>query len=196
MGDVVRLCRFIFNHEYAVVLYRPRDPSQNRLCKSKRCPYKKVNPSTDKPWKVKEVINKFCGEQWHHTFHPKYCSSALAESEVKKAPLRRGKDLVLPQVTHLDGEDGGPGRILLSFKPRVNLENCYGRLGRVMVLRYNPCVGSSNPAAQVVMRCNLDVQCMDRVYMLSDEFDSYVPDDYHAGNAGGSEGLPRSVPRR
>ena len=37
----------------------------------------------------------------------------------------------------------------------------------VKVLRYHPDCGSSNPAAQVALRCNLDVQCTDRVHVFS-----------------------------
>ena len=38
-----------------------------------------------------------------------------------------------------------------------------------MVIRYNPRVGSSNPVGQVLLRCNWDVQCTDRVHVLLDE---------------------------
>ena len=33
------------------------------------------------------------------------------------------------------------------------------------MLRYHPFAGSSNPVGQVTLRCNFDVQCMDRVFV-------------------------------
>ena len=36
----------------------------------------------------------------------------------------------------------------------------------IMSLRYHPDCGSSNPAAQSLFRCNVDIQCTDRVYVL------------------------------
>ena len=39
------------------------------------------------------------------------------------------------------------------------------KLGRVMLLRYHPFAGSSNPVGQVTLRCNFDVQCMARVFV-------------------------------
>ena len=91
-------------------------------------------------------------------------------SEVKKR-LRQGKELVLPQLIHLDHEDASQPRIVLDYSARINRDKQFGRLGRIMVLRYNPRVGSSNPVAQVLLRCNLDVQCMDRVHVLLDELE-------------------------
>ena len=86
--------------------------------------------------------------------------------------MRRGKDLVLPEMQYLREREGyadQKGKPI--FLPRVNRDVRYGRLGRVMPLRYNPSLGSSNPVAQVLMRCNLDVQCTDRVHVLLDNLD-------------------------
>ena len=56
----------------------------------------------------------------------------------------------------------------LDFRPRVCKADQYGRLGRVMLLRYHPFVSSSNPMGQVCLRCNWDVQCLDRVPVQPD----------------------------
>ena len=188
-GDVVRVCRFNFNHEHTTVLYRPRnpDPKVNR-CRSKKCPFWKSSKGVKKvlkslpgkecrsrsPITLRKVIKRFPpGDPLGDAeVHPKYCPSVLAYSEVRKMPMRRGKDLVLPQMQYLRERDGyadQKGKPI--FLPRVNRDVRYGRLGRVMPLRYNPSVGSSNPVAQVLMRCNLDVQCTDRVHVLLDTLD-------------------------
>ena len=91
--------------------------------------------------------------------HPKYCPSVLARSEEKKR-LRRCKALVLPQLVYADLQEAAGHEPRLDFRPRISLEKRFGRLGRIMVLRYNPKVGSSSPVGQVLLRCNLDVQCM------------------------------------
>ena len=76
--------------------------------------------------------------------------------------LRKGRPLVLPLCRQ--------GKFLrhFDFKPRVCSDDKYGRLGRVMVLRYHPYVSSSNPVGQVCLRCNWDVQCVDRVPVFPD----------------------------
>ena len=51
------------------------------------------------------------------------------------------------------------------FGPRPHLCDRYCRAGRVDVLRYHPYHGSTNPVGQVCLRCNLDVQCLDRVVL-------------------------------
>jgi len=87
---------------------------------------------------------------------------------VKKMPLRKGKKLVLPEVVYALQADGTFAEEV-DYRARINRDLRFGRLGRVMVLRYNPRVGSSNPVVQVLLRCNLDLQCTDRVYVLLDE---------------------------
>ena len=55
-GDVIRVCRFGFNHEYATLLYRPRDPNPMRnVCRSKKCRFFK-SKSLDTFWTVKGLI--------------------------------------------------------------------------------------------------------------------------------------------
>ena len=168
----MRVCRFNFNREYAVNMYRPRKV-RGTICKRRNCPYKGKT--------VREVIEETpsgalqkkldveCPEA-SHLMHGKYCPSVLAMSEVKRR-LRKGKELVLPVLVHHDHEGPGTPRFALDYRPRINREDRFGRLGRIMVLRYNPMVGSSNPVAQVLLRCNLDVQCTDRVYVLLDELE-------------------------
>lgn len=52
---------------------------------------------------------------------------------------------------------------LYEYHAQVCEDERFGRGGRVMVLRYHPQVSSSNPVGQCLLRCNWDVQCMDRV---------------------------------
>ena len=50
------------------------------------------------------------------------------------------------------------------YRPQVDSRE--GKVGSSMSLRYHPDCGSSNPAAQSLFRCNVDIQCTDRVYVL------------------------------
>ena len=145
-GDPVRVCRFNFNHEYHVVVYARRPPP--RECRlGGACPLHQndVRLVTDPEQRV----------------HPQHCPVHPQAGELKKW-LRRGKELVLPR----EGEPGKP----FDFRPHVSESTRYGSLGRAMVLRYNPSVSSSNPAGQVVVRCNWDVQCFDRVYVVAGKY--------------------------
>ncbi len=53
------------------------------------------------------------------------------------------------------------------YMPVMNHDVRFGSYGRVVPIRYHPLVSSTNPAVQVVMRCNVDVSCMDRVFALA-----------------------------
>ena len=48
------------------------------------------------------------------------------------------------------------------YMPVMNHDVRFGSYGRVVPIRYHPFVSSTSPAVQVVMRCNVDVSCMDR----------------------------------
>ena len=74
--------------------------------------------------------------------------------------LRKGRALVLPVCRHGDLVQR------LEFRPQVCKADDYGRLGRVLLLRYHPFVSSSNPMGQVCLRSNWDVQCLDRAPVL------------------------------
>jgi hypothetical protein len=69
---------------------------------------------------------------------------------------RPGKALLLPVAT----DDGSA-----TYLPIVSVAERCGALGRIGVLRYHPFMGSTNPCGQVLLRCNWDVQCMDRVFV-------------------------------
>ena len=92
--------------------------------------------------------------------------------------LRAGKDLILPDGARVgygappEGEWNPPGERLVlddvppgGYGPWPHRCNRYGRAGRVDVVRYHPYHGSTNPVGQVCLRCNLDVQCLDRVVL-------------------------------
>ncbi len=64
---------------------------------------------------------------------------------------------------------GGTGEEL-NYTPVVNTETRYGHDGKVNVFRTNPMIGSSNPVLQSTLRCNVDVQCLDRAFALLDAF--------------------------
>ena len=152
---------WIFNHEYHVVVYARRPPL--RECRlGGACPLHQQDARlvSDPQQRV----------------HPQYCPATAQPGELKKF-LRRGKALVLPKADPLRGS--------LDLRPHVSETTRYGALGRVKPLRYNPCVGSSNPAGQVVVRCNWDVQCFDRVHVVASKYQA-------AEVKGGSGGLDDS----
>ena len=102
--------------------------------------------------------------------------------------LRAGKDLVLPPEARVEyGPDDGSAnpvgqRLVLDdvpadgYGPWVHRCAKYGRAGRVDVVRYHPYHGSTNPCGQACLRCNLDVQCLDRVVLG-------LPGDEHVAGA-------------
>ena len=93
--------------------------------------------------------------------HPLHCPACVPRGQVRQF-LRRGKPLVLPRFwDHATTPEGAPD----AFLPRPNEDYRFGRLGKIPVLRYHPLAGSSHPAGLVVLRCNWDVQCMDRVFV-------------------------------
>ena len=73
--------------------------------------------------------------------HPRFCPPAVPSGKVLKR-LRHGKAFVK--------------------SVKFCKQELYGRLGRVEVRRLHPLMGSTNPAGQVVLQCNWDVQCLHR----------------------------------
>ena len=151
-GDLVRVCRFGFNREYHVALYAR--PNPERHCGRANCFMAGCRVKGD-------------GERAGKLVHPQFCPAPAAGAEVKKF-LRAGKALVLPREAYEISEEEVAllGPEAARFLPRVVKDGRYGRLGRVAVLRYDPVTSSSNPAGQVLLRCNWDVQCFDRVFTV------------------------------
>ncbi len=155
----VRVCRFNFHRDYVTVVFARRAP--RRACARERCPM----------LGAKVVAGEHAGQP----VHPNRCP-AVAQGGTEWKRLRPGRGLVLPdgarvvegdgsgEATHvvLPAESEGGGHYL----PHVARSRQYGRQGRVEVLRYHPMASSTNPAGQVVLRCNWDVQLMDRVFVL------------------------------
>jgi hypothetical protein len=56
------------------------------------------------------------------------------------------------------------------YSATMETESRFGRYGKCSVLRYSPCASSTNPVGQCCLRCNFDVQCMDRVFPLPAEW--------------------------
>ena len=172
----MRICRFRFYHEYYVTVFARQAP-RRKCAQGASCLMcitgARVHPSVD-------ALMPFV--------HPKFCPPP-AMVGVEKKFLRRGKALVLPrercpcagvEVEHFE-EVGG-----LDYRPHVSTEGRYGNLGRVLALRYNPCVSSSNPAGQVLLRCNWDVQCFDRVH-VENSGTTVSPAALNGGGPGGSD---------
>jgi predicted RNase H-like HicB family nuclease len=139
-GDPVRVCRFGFYHVHEVVYFQRRSPGVLRVCRKPGCSLQLEGATLKTDRGSSEKV------------HPLYCPPDAPSGRIKKW-LRKGKALVLPANA--------------SFVPRASLDAHSGSVGKVKVLRYHPDCGSSNPAAQVALRCNLDVQCTDRVHVFS-----------------------------
>ena len=123
---------------------------------------------------------RVCRLGFYHEFETAvFCHPARkhpASSRVLKW-LRAGKDLVLPDGAQVgyDPDDDAANpvgtRLILDDVPADGYgpwaHRCvkYGRAGRVDVVRYHPYHGSTNPCGQACLRCNLDVQCLDRVVL-------------------------------
>ena len=171
----VRICRFNFFQEYVTAAYRRCNPA--RRCKRNDCPMKDckvvagdlvgkpVHPTLcpSPPATVVEA-------KWHRRY--KRCvwpvgAEAVNVREVEETagelPRVQKRPRSLPvegSISHeaVDDESG--------YLPHVESSERYNRLGRVVVLRYHPQCGSSNPCGQVLLRCNWDVQSCDRVPAL------------------------------
>ena len=147
VGDKIRVCRFNFFREYEVVYYPRRWPNRIK-CRNEACHNKKCHKMMRGP------------DGGQIPVHPEHCPADVPVGHVRKF-LRTGKALVLPAV-----QPGGAAGAAVDHSAKVNTEPRYGRAGRIMVLRYHPSVGSTNPVCQAAMRCNFDVQCTDRVFVV------------------------------
>lgn len=147
LGDgkgVVKVCRFNFNHEFFVCVFAQQ--SKRYFTDPKR-------------GRRGDVVKKF---------------------------LRQGRPLQLPRlrvvtngdVRHceLDRCPNGSewNEHMYDYRPVMCVDPRFGRLGKVLVKRYNPSFGSTNPVGQCLLRCNWDVQCMDRVYSLPEEWHEHA----------------------
>ena len=155
-GDEVRVCRFNFFHEHELVYY-PRRWPRSIKCRNAACHYQH-----GKDGKPTEMADPHQDGRFVR-IHPERCPADVPVGVIRKR-LRRGKALVLPKVARRHPETGEP--LEYDYRPQACLQDSYGRAGRPMVLRYHPLCGSSNPVCQVCMRCNFDVQCTDRVFVL------------------------------
>ena len=154
LGDRVRLCRFEHYRLREVAAFPRRYPAVLRKCRNPDCSRLK---DQDEMW----VVNPSDGRLKRERAHPWHCAASLAVADDKamRKYHRKGKALVLDRAGKMEREPGGFGRHL----PRVCVS---GQTGRCLVLRNHPFCSSSHPAAQVCMRCNLDVQCTDRVQVM------------------------------
>ena len=145
-GDLVRVCRFNFHHEYHTVAHARRTPPR-QCSRDSSCPLRRSDARL--------------ATEPERPVHPDHCPPPARAGEVHRF-LRQGKALVLPKDGVADGSR--------DYTPHVNESEKYSAMGRVKVLRYNPNVSSSNPAGQVAVRCNWDVQCFDRVHVVTCRF--------------------------
>ena len=158
-----RVCRFDFCHEFFVCIFGRRAP--RRKCTRANCPCK-GDLVFDNELSKKVPV------------HPHHCPPrAMVGRLVGK--LRNGKSLNLPRarVPLPDGQtyycklmecppDSDWAEDAYDYAATMNCDDRFMKYGRVLVLRYNPYVSSSNPVGQCLLRCNWDVQCMDRVFDL------------------------------
>ena len=116
--------------------------------------------------------------------HPMFCVAKARIGEVVKR-LRRGRRLCWPRrwvenkgcrtwnlepgYNFWGGGSGGE----MDYTPTMQGDAFYGDEGKVDVIRTNPMMGTTNPVAQCTLRCNVDTQCMDRVFYL---FARILPD--------------------
>ena len=157
--SLVQVCRFNFHHEYATAVFRRKAPKPE--CTRSSCPM--------------VGCTVLSGECRGFQVHPARCP-VHAATPVEKKFLRRGKALVLPRdagYVLVSGVDDAEAVMFVvdgadqdAFMAHVHTQKKYGRLGRIDVLRYHPFASSTNPCGQVLLRCNWDVQCMDRVFVV------------------------------
>ena len=112
------------------------------------CGFSQTSTSTEEcgPLEIRACLQR--DKPVHHA----YCPSDVPAGFIRRV-ARLGKRLVLP--------------VRGSFLPHVGLDEAFGGVGKVSVLRYHPDCSSSHPALQVCFRCNFDVQCTDRVFVCS-----------------------------
>ena len=92
-----------------------------------------------------------CSQNSQKQVHPLHCPADVPVGYVCRVAVP-GKKLVLASDDR--------------FLPEVSVDDVSGNVGRILPLRYHPDCSSSHPALQVAFRCNLDVQCMDRIFVL------------------------------
>jgi hypothetical protein len=149
-GDPVRLCRFGFYHVHEVLWYPRLRLWPRKKCKRPDCCMKAQG--------AKRIDS--AGRETQDFVHPYYCPAYPPQGDIRKFH-RHGKALVLPRVRR-HGDDN-----ILDHTPHVCVDDRFGRAGKVQVMRYHPDCGSSHPALQVACRCNVDVQCTDRVHVVA-----------------------------
>ena len=159
-SGVAQVCRFNFVHGRDVLWYPRRWPGKISPCKSLHCSFRASGdgiplcgvcdtsqPSDNVgPLELRACLNR------DKPVHEHCCPADVPTGLVRRL-ARMGKRLVLPcGKSHL---------------PHVCLDEAFGGVGKVNVLRYHPDCSSSHPALQVCFRCNFDVQCTDRVFVCS-----------------------------
>lgn len=154
-----QICRFHFVHGREVLWYPRRWPGKLAPCKSLHCSFCASGDgvpvcgvcetslrSADGQLEIRAATN--VGQP----VHDERCPADVPVGVVRRI-ARLGKGLVLPRK-------GCP-------LPHVCLDEGFGGVGKVLVLRYHPDCSSSHPALQVCFRCNFDVQCTDRVFVCT-----------------------------
>ncbi len=183
-GDEVRkvkVCRFGFWHEYETAVYsgvnsrsQPVPAAACKVFKRLRAGKELVLP------RGACFVDVDCG--------------TLPGTTADDEPVVFEPEPVMPEASSAPGLSPNTKRLELGnlqeedFLPRVNRSQKYGRAGRVEPLRYHPMHGSTNAAAQVALRCNFDVQALDRVFVFDEELvdgpgrDQRGESDWHCGD--------------
>ena len=158
-GDACRICRFGFLHAREVVYYpRPWPKKLQRCTLGPRCGLRQQEECSEEATSRPEgprggdnLVLSGSRRRGAEAVHPEHCPPPVPVGHVQRF-VRKGKKLVLPR-------DG-------SFRPQVSLQEIGSGIGKCLCMRYHPECSSSNPAVQVAMRCNCDVQCTDRVFVF------------------------------
>ena len=162
-GKGGQVCRFNFVHGREVLWYPRRWPKKLTPCRSLHC--QMCQPDTDfdrKPHVPMSGFRSFaagdnrnckisCRQHPSTPVHPHYCPADVPVGYICRVGVR-GKRLVLAKDA--------------KYLPDVSVDELFGGVGKILPLRYHPDCSSSHPALQVGFRCNFDVQCMDRVFVL------------------------------
>jgi ASC-1-like (ASCH) protein len=157
---VCQICRFHFVHGREVLWYPRRWPGKLWPCKSVHCSFHLSGDSVPScglfdesmPAAKGNLLEMRASSRFGKPVHDGRCPADIPVGVMKRLP-RRGKKLVLP--------DSG------CFLPDIGLDEGFGGVGKINVLRYHPDCSSSHPALQVCFRCNFDVQCTDRVFVCT-----------------------------
>ena len=162
-GSEKAVCRFNYVHGREVLWFPRRWPAKVTPCRSLHCQLcssqEASRAAAGVPVPGHQSLNLgadgrieiTCAQHAQKHVHPLHCPADVPVGYVCRVAVP-GKKLVHARDN--------------KFLPEVSVDDVFGSVGRILPLRYHPDCSSSHPALQVAFRCNFDVQCMDRVFVL------------------------------